>query len=224
MMVKLGDHDMGERSERSLAPRDRFYGCGCLHDLPAGAAAILGADGADDPPLDRHGVEHLVAVLAQGAQGAAAIWARAVAMLRLDPLLLTRQMGRERPNRCWPIGLGRIDARRAHRGGFGLELFECQLELQASLTLTLYSPKSHRLNFLRSQCEQIAPSLIEAWSRDDKFSLRWFELLRRAYVNARYSPHCEISDQELRWLGEHVAKLQALVKSVCEERLAPPGR
>lgn len=91
----------------------------------------------------------------------------------------------------------------------------------ALLVLSLYSPKSHRLNFLRSQAEQIAPSLVGAWPRDDKFSRRCFELLRQAYVNARYSPHYEISDAELHWLGEHVAELQALVKSVCEDRLAP---
>jgi predicted nucleotidyltransferase/HEPN domain-containing protein len=94
----------------------------------------------------------------------------------------------------------------------------------ALLVQTLYSPKSHRLNFLRSRCEQIAPSLIAAWPRDDKFSRRCFELLRQAYVNARYSPHYEISDEELRWLGERVEELQALVKAVCEERLALPGQ
>lgn len=91
------------------------------------------------------------------------------------------------------------------------------------LVLSLYSPKSHRLNFLRSQCEQVAPELVAAWPRDDKFSRRCFELLRQAYVNARYSPQYEISDVELRWLGERVATLQTLVKAVCEKRLAPPG-
>ena len=89
----------------------------------------------------------------------------------------------------------------------------------ALLVLALYSPKSHRLNFLRSQCEQVAPSLIEAWPRDDRFSRRCFELLRQAYVNARYSPHYVITDEELGWLAEHVAKLQSLVEAVCRERL-----
>jgi predicted nucleotidyltransferase/HEPN domain-containing protein len=89
------------------------------------------------------------------------------------------------------------------------------------LVLTLYSPKSHKLNFLRSHCEEIAPSLIAAWPRDDKFSRRCFELLRQAYVNARYSEHYKVSDEELAWISEHVAELQALVKAVCEERLAP---
>lgn len=88
------------------------------------------------------------------------------------------------------------------------------------LVLTLYSPKSHRLNFLRGHAEDIAPELIAAWPRDDKFSRRCFELLRLAYVNARYSPHYKITNEELDWLGDRVATLQALVKTVCEKRLA----
>ena len=89
----------------------------------------------------------------------------------------------------------------------------------ALLVLTLYSPKSHRLNFLRSQCEQIAPVLAPAWPRATKFERRCFELLRQAYVNARYSPHYAITDEELAWIGEHVALLLSLVESVCRAHL-----
>lgn len=98
------------------------------------------------------------------------------------------------------------------------QLYHCTL-----LTLTLYSPKSHKLNFLREHAEDVAPELIAAWPRADKFSRRCFELLRQAYVNARYSPHYEISDEELNWLGERVAELQVLVKAVCERRLGQDG-
>jgi len=87
------------------------------------------------------------------------------------------------------------------------------------LVFNLYSPKSHKLNFLRSQAEQIAPELIEAWPREGKFERRGFELLRQAYVNARYSPHYKISDEELTWLTERVAVLQHLVERVCRDRL-----
>ena len=62
---------------------------------------------------------------------------------------------------------------------------------------------------------------IEAWPRDDKVSRRRFELLRQAYVNARYSPHYKITAEELAWLGERVAILSDLVRAVCLERLAP---
>jgi predicted nucleotidyltransferase/HEPN domain-containing protein len=96
-------------------------------------------------------------------------------------------------------------------------LYHCAL-----LVLTLYSPKSHKLNFLRSHAEQIAPELAEAWPRDGKFERRCFELLRLAYVNARYSPEYRITKEELEWLGGRVSELQRLVQAVW--RLAPPGR
>jgi predicted nucleotidyltransferase/HEPN domain-containing protein len=88
------------------------------------------------------------------------------------------------------------------------------------LVLTLYSPKSHKLNFLRSQAERVAPILIESWPRDTRFAQRCFELLRRAYVDARYSPHYKISDEELAWLVKRVEALQDSVRQVCDERLA----
>jgi hypothetical protein len=86
--------------------------------------------------------------------------------------------------------------------------------------LTLYSPRSHKLNFLRSQCEQLVPQLAEAWPRAARFEQRCFELLRRAYVDARYSPHYKITPQELAWLGERIGVLQGLVRQACEARLA----
>ncbi|UZK69777.1 HEPN domain-containing protein [Sphingomonas sp. S1-29] len=89
------------------------------------------------------------------------------------------------------------------------------------LALTLYSPKSHRLNFLRSHCEEIAPDLIAAWPREDKFSRRCFELLRLAYVNARYSPEYRLTDDEIGRIAAHVAALETLVRAVCERRLSP---
>jgi len=98
-------------------------------------------------------------------------------------------------------------------------LYHCTLHV-----LSLYSPKSHRLNFLRSQCEQIAPALIQAWPREDRFSRRCFELLRLAYVQARYSPAFKISAEELAWIGERVAVLERLVEMICREHLAALGR
>lgn len=87
------------------------------------------------------------------------------------------------------------------------------------LVLKLYSPKSHKLNFLRSQCEQLVPELAEAWPRVTRFEQRCFELLRRAYVDARYSPHYRITPEELAWLGARIGVLQGLVQRACEARL-----
>ena len=93
-------------------------------------------------------------------------------------------------------------------------LYHCVL-----LVLTLYSPKSHKLNFLRSQAEQLDDRLAAAWPRGAKFEQRCFELLRRAYVDARYSEHYKISAEELAWLDERIGTLEELVKQVASERL-----
>ena len=94
-------------------------------------------------------------------------------------------------------------------------LYHCVL-----LVLTLYSPKSHELNFLRSQAESHDLRLVAAWPRDTKFGQRCFELLRQAYVNARYSPHYKITAEELDWIAVRVDVLQSLVNSISKERMA----
>lgn len=86
--------------------------------------------------------------------------------------------------------------------------------------LTLYSPKSHKINFLRDKSEDIARDLIPVWPRDSKFGRRCFELLQQAYVNARYSPHYKITGPELEWLVERIELLQAEVRAIAEKRLA----
>ena len=93
-------------------------------------------------------------------------------------------------------------------------LYHCVL-----LALALYSPKSHRLTFLRSQAERLAPQLIDVWPRDTKFAKRCLARLDRAYVDARYSPHYEIAADELAWLVERVKLLQDAVETICGERL-----
>lgn len=93
-------------------------------------------------------------------------------------------------------------------------LYHCLL-----LVLTLYSPKSHKLNFLRSQCEQLTPELAEAWPRGSRFEQRCFELLRRAYVDARYSRQYRITAEELAWLAERIEVLRGLVETACERRV-----
>ena len=88
------------------------------------------------------------------------------------------------------------------------------------LTLTLYSPKSHRIKVLRSKAEELDKRLIAAWPRDNRIARRRFELLSRAYVEARYSPNYAISAEELQWLVERVKVLQEVVETSCRERLA----
>ena len=88
------------------------------------------------------------------------------------------------------------------------------------LVRTLYSPKTHNLNQLRQLAEDVEPRLKAVWPRDTKFERRCYELLREAYVKARYSRHYRITGDQLEWLSGRVELLQRMVRELCEERIA----
>jgi predicted nucleotidyltransferase/HEPN domain-containing protein len=84
---------------------------------------------------------------------------------------------------------------------------------------TLYVPRSHNIKFLRSLAEDNEPRLIVAWPREARLDRRRFELLKRAYVEARYSASFEISPEDLEALGHAVRQLRDLVENLGRERL-----
>ena len=84
----------------------------------------------------------------------------------------------------------------------------------------MYSPKTHNLNQLRQLTEDVEPRLKAVWPRDTKFERRCYELLREAYVKARYSRSYRITAEQLEWLSSRVERLQRIVREVSEERIA----
>lgn len=88
------------------------------------------------------------------------------------------------------------------------------------LVLKLYRPKSHNLNFLSQRCEQLDERLIGIWQRETKEGKRCYELLRAAYIKARYSDFYKITDAELDWLTERIRALQELTRTICQEHLS----
>lgn len=87
------------------------------------------------------------------------------------------------------------------------------------LVRTLYFPRSHNIKFLRSLAEDKEPHLIEAWPRATKIDRRRFELLKRAYVEARYSANYEIGADDLNALTGCVRHLRELVENDSREWL-----
>lgn len=88
------------------------------------------------------------------------------------------------------------------------------------LVRSLYFPRSHNVKFLRSLSEDKEPRLISAWPREARQDRRRFELLKRAYVEARYSSSYEIGADDLTAIAESVRRLRDLVETVSRERLA----
>jgi uncharacterized protein len=87
------------------------------------------------------------------------------------------------------------------------------------LVRTLYLPKSHNIKFLRSLSEDIDKRLIPAWPRETRKEISRFELLKRAYVDARYSKHYKIDSDQLNVLTKCAVELRIVVEEVCQVRL-----
>jgi HEPN domain-containing protein/predicted nucleotidyltransferase len=83
------------------------------------------------------------------------------------------------------------------------------------LVCTNYRPKTHNIEHLRSLCALLDQRYIETFPGNTKFNRRSFQRLKHAYIDARYSEHYEIAEEELNWLAEEVERLQGLTEEVC---------
>ncbi|MEN5147633.1 MULTISPECIES: HEPN domain-containing protein [Brevundimonas] len=88
------------------------------------------------------------------------------------------------------------------------------------LVHAFYFPRSHNIKFLRSQAETLDKALIAAWPREHRADRRRFEMLKRAYVEARYSDQYDLSAEDLAWLMDGARRLRDLVEAACRNRLA----
>jgi uncharacterized protein len=87
------------------------------------------------------------------------------------------------------------------------------------LTTTLYAPGTHHLGKLRNIARTIDGRIEDAWGLPQKPYKRYFELLRRAYVEARYSPSYETTHEILNWQAERIEQLIVIANELCCERL-----
>jgi len=88
------------------------------------------------------------------------------------------------------------------------------------LTHAFYFPRSHNIKFLRSLAEDTDKRLAAAWPREQRTDRRRFELLKRAYVEARYSDQYDPDVEDLQRLLAGAERLRTLVVEAGEERIA----
>lgn len=87
------------------------------------------------------------------------------------------------------------------------------------LVHAFYFPRSHNIKFLRSQAEAIDKALVAAWPREQRADRRRFEMLKRAYVEARYADNYDLSTEDLTWLSTAALNLRNLVDHACRTRI-----
>lgn len=88
------------------------------------------------------------------------------------------------------------------------------------LVFSGYKPAVHDLEQLNQLATSFEPLLLPVFSRRYKADQTRFQLLRRAYVDARYAPNFFISRHDLILLTKQVWQLQCVVKEACQARIA----
>ncbi|HEU4409943.1 MAG TPA: HEPN domain-containing protein [Polyangiaceae bacterium] len=90
----------------------------------------------------------------------------------------------------------------------------------ASLVFTGYKERTHDLNALGQKAAEQHPRLVEALPKTEPEDKRLHDLLRKAYIEARYSKSYRITLAELAALQVRVLGLAARVREACLEKLA----
>ena len=87
------------------------------------------------------------------------------------------------------------------------------------LVFTRYKPNTHDLEVLRKFANLLDNRLSELFPLDSTDNCHLFNLLRKAYVDARYKPSYQITQKELLTLSERVKQLQNLTQLICNEKI-----
>jgi HEPN domain-containing protein len=87
------------------------------------------------------------------------------------------------------------------------------------LVFTAYKPKTHDLEELGDLAKACDMEFSKTFPMATKQEQDRFDLLRRAYVDARYSDDYVITKEDLNYLSERVQLLRDLTERICREKI-----
>lgn len=89
-----------------------------------------------------------------------------------------------------------------------------------SLVFTNYRPKTHKLNELGGRVKEYSRDLISVFPVNTDFEKRCFDLICRAYIEARYNKYFTITREELTYMLERTEILKKIALRICTEKIA----
>lgn len=101
------------------------------------------------------------------------------------------------------------------------ELYQAVENFYATLLLvyTNYKPKTHKLDKLRKMAGQHDPVFFKTFPLGTDEEKRRFDLLKQAYVGARYDTGYKITVEELKYLGRCVEILNGQIQTSCAAKM-----
>ncbi len=88
------------------------------------------------------------------------------------------------------------------------------------LTFTGYKPKSHNLEKIEELVASFLPDIKSIFPRKTAYDIKLFDLLSRAYIDARYKKDYEVSLDELTLLYRLTLSLRDFVIKACNDKLS----
>jgi HEPN domain-containing protein len=93
-------------------------------------------------------------------------------------------------------------------------LYQC-----THLVFTNYSPKLHDLEKLEKPLVYFSKKFLSVFPKNTLHERENFDLLKRAYVEARYNENYSITNEQSEYLTDKVEGLDKVVKDVCLEKI-----
>lgn len=82
-----------------------------------------------------------------------------------------------------------------------------------------YKPKCHQLEKYRELTNPFSKELTDLFTAETAFEKRCFDLLCRAYIEARYNRNYKITKEEIDYLKERTVQLKAITEKICLEKI-----
>lgn len=84
----------------------------------------------------------------------------------------------------------------------------------------LYRPKYHKLDKLCSRAKRFSREVSSFFPLHTEFEKHCFDLLKRAYIEARYNRHFVVTKEELAYMIGRVERIKEVTERVCKDKLA----
>lgn len=92
------------------------------------------------------------------------------------------------------------------------------------LAFTLRSTKQHNLSKLSTAVRRYSKDLAQVFPRDTEEEKRLFELLKAAYIEARYNSNFLVTKEDIEALIPKVELLKDITKRICEQKIEEYGQ
>lgn len=87
------------------------------------------------------------------------------------------------------------------------------------LVYTNYRPKSHKLEELGARVKEYSREFVTVFPLNTDFEKRCFDLLCRAYIEARYNKDFIVTKEELTYMLERTEILKEITDRICQKKI-----